>query len=121
MFEDGKANRGEYRRFRVKSVKGPNDFASHQEVLRRRFHRARLGEEGSAEELRWRMPDLVILDGGKGQVSAAKEVLDASTSRRHISATLRSSTGRTSTSPHTASGTRAAMSMARSGDSQSTR
>jgi excinuclease ABC subunit C len=76
VFEDGKPRNSEYRRFRVRTVEGPNDFASHQEVLRRRFHRARQGEEGSAEELRWRLPDLVIIDGGKGQVSAAKEILD---------------------------------------------
>ena len=55
---------------------GPNDFASHQEVLRRRFRRAKDGDEGAEEALRWAMPDLVIIDGGKGQVSAAKEVLD---------------------------------------------
>ena len=76
VFEDGRPRSGEYRRFKIRSVQGPNDFASHQEVLRRRFHRARLGEEGTEEELRWRLPDLVIIDGGKGQVSAAKEVLD---------------------------------------------
>jgi excinuclease ABC subunit C len=76
VFEDGKPRSGDYRRFRIKTVEGPNDFASHQEVLRRRFHRARSGEEGSAEELRWRLPDLVIIDGGKGQVSAATEVLE---------------------------------------------
>ncbi len=76
VFEDGKPRSGEYRRFRIRTVQGPNDFASHQEVLRRRFHRARTGEEGVEEELRWRLPDLVIIDGGKGQVSAAKEVLD---------------------------------------------
>ncbi len=77
VFEDGRPRKSEYRRFRVRTVQGPNDVASHQEVLRRRFHRARQGEEGSAEELRWRLPDLVLIDGGKGQVSAAKEVLDA--------------------------------------------
>jgi len=76
LFEDGKPRSGDYRRFRIKSVEGPNDFASHQEVLRRRFRRAKAGEEGSEEELRWRLPDLVIVDGGKGQVSAAAEVLD---------------------------------------------
>jgi excinuclease ABC subunit C len=74
VFEEGKPRTGEYRRFRIKSVQGANDFASHQEVLRRRFGRATSGEEGSEEELRWRLPDLVIVDGGKGQVSAAAEV-----------------------------------------------
>src|SRR5258705_3501388 len=76
VFEEGKPRSGEYRRFRIKTVVGANDFASHQEVLRRRFRRARSGEEGNDEELRWAMPDLVIIDGGKGQVAAAKEVLD---------------------------------------------
>jgi excinuclease ABC subunit C len=76
VFEEGRPRTGEYRRFRIRTVVGANDFASHQEVLRRRFRRARNGEEGTAEELRWAMPDLVIIDGGKGQVAAAKEVLD---------------------------------------------
>jgi excinuclease ABC subunit C len=78
VFEDGKPRTGEYRRFRIRTVQGPNDFASHQEVLRRRFRAVsgRAGDEGSAEERRWAMPDLVIVDGGRGQVSAAKEVLD---------------------------------------------
>jgi excinuclease ABC subunit C len=76
VFEDGKPRSGEYRRFRIKTVTGPNDFASHQEVLRRRFRTVRTGEEGSEEARRWSMPDLVIVDGGKGQVSAAKEALD---------------------------------------------
>jgi excinuclease ABC subunit C len=76
VFEDGKPRSGEYRRFRVKGVAGPNDIASHQEVLRRRFRTARAGDEGSAEERRWKMPDLVIIDGGRGQVTAAMAVLD---------------------------------------------
>ena len=76
VFEEGKPRTGEYRRFRIRTVVGANDYASHQEVLRRRFRRAKAGEEGNAEELRWAMPDLVIIDGGKGQVAAAKEVLD---------------------------------------------
>ena len=76
VFEEGKPRSGEYRRFRIKGVQGPNDFASHQEVLRRRFRLTKMGDEGSDEERRWAMPDLVIVDGGKGQVSAAKEVLD---------------------------------------------
>jgi excinuclease ABC subunit C len=76
VFEDGRPRTGEYRRFRIKTVVGANDYASHQEVLRRRFVRAKSGDEGSEEELRWRLPDLVVIDGGKGQLSAAKEVLD---------------------------------------------
>jgi len=76
VFEDGKPRTGEYRRFRVRAVDGPNDVASHREVLRRRFRVARPGDEGSAEERRWAMPDLVLIDGGKPQVGAAKGVLD---------------------------------------------
>ena len=77
VFEDGKPRTGEYRRFRIKTVEGPNDFASHQEVLRRRFRLASGRARRAVEEARrWAMPDLVIIDGGKGQVSAAKEVLD---------------------------------------------
>ncbi len=76
VFEDGKPRTGEYRRFRIRTVEGPNDFASHQEVLRRRFRVTRTGEEGNEEARRWSMPDLVIVDGGRGQVSAAKQVLD---------------------------------------------
>ncbi len=76
VFEEGRPRTGDYRRFRIRTVQGPNDFASHQEVLRRRFRHAPHGDEGSEEELRWRLPDLVVIDGGKGQVSAAKETLD---------------------------------------------
>jgi excinuclease ABC subunit C len=76
VFEDGKPRTGEYRRFRIRTVDGPNDVASHQEVLRRRFRATKSGEEGNEEERRWAMPDLVIVDGGKPQVNAAKVVLD---------------------------------------------
>jgi excinuclease ABC subunit C len=76
VFEDGKPRTGEYRRFEIKTVQGQSDVASHQEVLRRRFRNAKAGEEGSAEERRWAMPDLVIIDGGRAQVNAAKAVLD---------------------------------------------
>ena len=75
VFEEGRPRTGEYRRFRIRTVSGPNDFASHQEILRRRFRGPKPGEEGSDEERRWAMPDLVIVDGGKGQVSAAAEVV----------------------------------------------
>ena len=77
VFEEGRPRSGEYRRFRVKTVHGTDDFASHREVLRRRFYRALEAEEGVAEELRWRLPDLVVIDGGLGQVNVAREVLDS--------------------------------------------
>jgi len=75
VFEEGRPRTGEYRRFRIRTVQGANDFASHQEVLRRRFRHASAGKEGDEEARRWAMPDLVIIDGGRGQVSAAAEVL----------------------------------------------
>jgi excinuclease ABC subunit C len=77
VFEEGRPRSGEYRRFRVRTVEGTDDFASHREVLRRRFYRALEAEEGVAEELRWRLPDLVVIDGGLGQVNVAREVLDS--------------------------------------------
>ena len=72
VFIDGEADRQSYRRFRIKTVEGANDFASLQEVLRRRL--AKLGTE---EEERFEKPDLVIIDGGKGQLSAVKEIFDS--------------------------------------------
>ena len=81
VFEEGRPRSGEYRRFRVKTTAvapgRPDDYASHREVLRRRFYRALEAEEGVAEELRWRLPDLVVIDGGLGQVNVAREVLDS--------------------------------------------
>jgi excinuclease ABC subunit C len=90
VFEAGHPKNSEYRRFKIKTVEGPNDFASHQEMLRRRFRR-QVGSDGTelAEsslsngdheqnpplQHDWTMPDLVIIDGGKGQLSAAMEVL----------------------------------------------
>jgi excinuclease ABC subunit C len=76
VFEEGRPRTGEYRRFRIRTVEGANDVASHQEVLRRRFRGTRAGQEGAEEERRWAMPDLVIVDGGRAQVNAAKVVLD---------------------------------------------
>jgi excinuclease ABC subunit C len=75
VFEEGRPRTGEYRRFRIRTVEGANDVASHQEVLRRRFRIANPGEEGTVEERRWAMPDLVIVDGGRPQVNAARTVL----------------------------------------------
>ncbi len=80
VFEEGRPRSGEYRRFRVRTSAvapgRPDDYASHREVLRRRFFRALEAEEGAAEELRWRLPDLVVIDGGLGQVNVARGVLD---------------------------------------------
>jgi excinuclease ABC subunit C len=108
VFEGGRPKNSEYRRFKIKSVEGANDYASHQEVLRRRFRKAAgavvqasvLSEDGLAVlddgavgadfsddtdgaqgkernqfEHEWVMPDLVVIDGGKGQLNAALEVM----------------------------------------------
>ena len=70
VFLDGKAATGEYRRFIIRSVEGPNDFASMQEVLSRRFQGAKEEKPGFEKT-----PDLVIIDGGKGQLSAARAIM----------------------------------------------
>jgi len=103
VFEAGRPKNSEYRRFKIKTVEGANDFASHQEVLRRRFRGVTVaqkeeqreaatngaveGSENDAAETDtmaitsttfqhdWAMPDLIIIDGGKGQLSAAMEVM----------------------------------------------
>lgn len=69
VFVDGKARKSEYRKFRVRTVQGTDDFASMKEVVARRYTRVR--EEGGA------MPDLVMVDGGKGQLSSALDALAA--------------------------------------------
>ncbi len=71
VFIDGEADRSSYRRFKIKTVEGANDYASHQEMMRRR-----LAKFGTEEEERFPKPDLIIIDGGKGQLSAIKEVFD---------------------------------------------
>jgi excinuclease ABC subunit C len=108
VFEGGRPKNSEYRRFKIKTVEGANDYASHQEVLRRRFRKVATQQERSVEEevtavvdktsgLRdgdeesvqleneqageqmqhdWALPDLVIIDGGKGQLNAAMEVMN---------------------------------------------
>lgn len=67
VFRDGKPSRKEYRHFNIKTVVGPDDFASMREIVRRRY--SRLMEEGKE------LPDLIIVDGGKGQLSSAYSVL----------------------------------------------
>jgi excinuclease ABC subunit C len=77
VFEDGLPKRSDYRRFRIKEVLGQDDFASMEEMLRRRF--SRLLEERSAEPGARRRfsypPALVVVDGGRGQLSVASKVL----------------------------------------------
>ena len=91
VFLDGQPAPRQYRKFRIKTVEGADDFATMQEVLRRRFKRAakrieqqRLAGEGAGDapadngdssDDGWDLPDLVIVDGGKGQLRAAVEVM----------------------------------------------
>lgn len=76
VFRDGRAAPAHYRRFRIQHVKGVDDYASMQEVLRRRFRRL-VGkpDEAPADASFATVPDLVVIDGGKGQVSAAATAL----------------------------------------------
>ena len=71
VFTDGEADKVQYRRFRIKTVEGADDFASLREVLRRR-----LSKLGTAEEERFPRPQLIVIDGGKGQLSAVKGIFD---------------------------------------------
>lgn len=64
VFEDGKPNKAEYRRFRIKSFDGSNDVAAMEEVIRRRLGNA------------WPMPEVMVIDGGEGQVNRVQKVLD---------------------------------------------
>ena len=68
VFRNGKPFKKDYRHFKIKTVKGPDDFASMQEVVHRRYKR--LSDEGKS------LPQLIIIDGGKGQLSSAIKSLD---------------------------------------------
>ncbi|NHF58809.1 excinuclease ABC subunit UvrC [Flavobacteriaceae bacterium TP-CH-4] len=68
VFRDGKPSKKEYRHFNIKTVEGPDDFASMEEVVFRRYRR--LLEEGES------LPQLIVIDGGKGQLSSALKSLD---------------------------------------------
>ena len=71
VFEKGKPKRSDYRKFKIKWVQGPNDYASMEEVLTRRFTHEAKGEFDSFAKL----PDLILMDGGRGQVNIALKVL----------------------------------------------
>ncbi|MCL1630566.1 excinuclease ABC subunit UvrC [Sporolactobacillus sp. CPB3-1] len=68
VFEDGRPKKNDYRKYRVKTVDGPDDYATMREVVRRRY--ARVLKEGKP------LPDLILIDGGRGQLSAAIDVLE---------------------------------------------
>ena len=70
VLEDGKPASGEYRRFKIRTVVGQNDFAMMQEVITRRFRRALANDEKFNK-----LPDLMLIDGGKGQLSAARKAM----------------------------------------------
>lgn len=70
VFSDGEADKDQYRRFKIKTFEGNDDFRSLQEVLRRRIERLKTDPE------KFPKPDLIIIDGGKGQLSSVKEIFD---------------------------------------------
>jgi excinuclease ABC subunit C len=83
VFEKGKAKRSDYRKFKLKTITGPDDYASMHEVLTRRFlhglkEQQELAAEGRPEETGSfnRFPDIILMDGGRGQVNICLQVLD---------------------------------------------
>ncbi|QZY55999.1 excinuclease ABC subunit UvrC [Crassaminicella profunda] len=84
VFENGKPKYSDYRRFKIKTIEGPNDYGSMQEVIYRRFKRGleeqeKLKEKGILDETGKfsKFPDLILIDGGVGHVNASLEVLNA--------------------------------------------
>ena len=82
VYEDGRPKRSDYRKFRIRTVIGPNDYASMREVLTRRFthgleEQSRMKERGGEQTFGSfdRFPDILMMDGGRGQVNIAEEVL----------------------------------------------
>jgi excinuclease ABC subunit C len=74
VFVEGMPLKSQYRRFRIRTVQKPDDYAMMQEVLRRRFRRAII-REATAENTWAQLPDLIVIDGGKGQLNAALDVM----------------------------------------------
>ena len=68
VFKDGKPSKKDYRKFNIKTVEGPNDFASMEEIVTRRYRRVLAENEA--------LPDLIVVDGGKGQLSSALKALE---------------------------------------------
>ncbi|MBQ7797073.1 MAG: excinuclease ABC subunit UvrC [Lachnospiraceae bacterium] len=78
VYENGQPKRNDYRKFKIKTVQGPNDYASMEEVLTRRFEHGleELRETGEDFGSFTRFPDLIMMDGGRGQVNVALKVLN---------------------------------------------
>lgn len=78
VFEKGKPKRSDYRKFKIKTVEGPNDYASMHEVLTRRFSHGieeLEANRGQQEDSFTKFPDVIMMDGGKGQVHIAEQVM----------------------------------------------
>lgn len=75
VYENGRPKRTDYRKFRIKTVIGPDDYASMREVLTRRFTHGTNEQDEQFESFN-RLPDLIMMDGGRGQVNIALQVLD---------------------------------------------
>lgn len=71
VYVDGKPKKSDYRKFKIRTVVGPDDYASMEEVLTRRFERAKAGDSGFVH-----LPDVILMDGGRGQVHIAEGVLE---------------------------------------------
>ncbi len=75
VFEDGRPLKAAYRRFKIRLTSGPDDYAMMREIVSRRFRRALAERERGEQTAFGRLPDLLVVDGGKGQLSAAREAL----------------------------------------------
>ncbi|MCH5252056.1 MAG: excinuclease ABC subunit UvrC [Lachnospiraceae bacterium] len=74
VFENGKAKKNDYRKFRIRSVSGPDDYGAMEEMLTRRFEHSRRENLSELDSFR-HLPDIIFMDGGKGQVNIAEKVL----------------------------------------------
>jgi excinuclease ABC subunit C len=76
VYERGKPKRSDYRKFKLRTVTGPDDYASMHEVLTRRFTHGMRGKENDEFDSFTRFPDIIMMDGGRGQVNICLQVLD---------------------------------------------
>ena len=76
VYKDGVPSKKDYRKYKIKTVEGPDDYASMKEVIYRRYYRLLMEQK--------EMADLIIVDGGLGQIKVAKEVIDSLNLSVHI-------------------------------------